>query len=391
MITRNASRPRICMLILNEIIRDGRVLRAAEAAAQDHDVLVIGVDKSNFEFDKSPPLIHDRIRFHWVSLGWTGRIRKGSLGYALRFLTCSRRMYSAAVRFKPDLVHAHEVFTLPIAQLIRLRTGATVIYDAHELYREMSSASSNWWTPLLSRFESFSLPRCDAVIACNRWRSQIMATEYAQIDPPTVIQNLPNPSPFSQSSYYRDRFKEMNSEIRVICLHQGHMQPGHGMETLIAAVARLPKFVGLVFVGGGGQVYIKKLENETCMHDVADRVLFEPPVAHSLLHERVSSADIGIVIYQNVCRNNYYCASNKLYDYMHAGLAVVGADLPPIKEVLDTARVGAVFDPESELSLADAIESVRADLERYKTNAHTASEQHSWTHERVKLIASNLL
>jgi glycosyltransferase involved in cell wall biosynthesis len=119
------------------------------------------------------------------------------------------------------------------------------------------------------------------------------------------------------------------------------------------------------------------------------KVLFVPAVDPSELISFISSADLGVVIYKNNCRNNYYCAPNKLFDYCMARLPMVGCDFPPLRSFKEEYGIIHLFDPEDPNSIADAVNECISDKSVYsqaKRQTETVNTKYNWENECMKLI-----
>lgn len=68
----------------------------------------------------------------------------------------------------------------------------------------------------------------------------------------------------------------------------------------------------------------KKIEN---------RIFIKEAIPQEEVMEATLSADISFIFYQNINLNNYYCASNKLYECLNSGLKIITNDYPGILEV----------------------------------------------------------
>ena len=110
---------------------------------------------------------------------------------------------------------------------------------------------------------------------------------------------------------------------------------------------------------------------------------------HELL-PYTASADIGILLYRNDCRNNYYCAPNKLFEYMMMGLPMIAANYPGLLPLVEGEGVGLCVDPESPQAIAAAVNRLAADpdrRERMRRNGlRLAEERYNWDIESVPLL-----
>lgn len=385
----SSQRPRICMMVTNEVARDSRVIRAASAVNSVYDLLVLGVDKGR------APLEPDKLRASlgfpvaWAPLRFSGKLPRNTLGYAARYAEAAWRLVARCVRFRPNLIHAHDLNTLPMAVAARRLSGGKLVYDAHELYRDQFPKPHSLAQRLSYRFETSAMQDCDGIIACNSYRAEIMLKEYGAPHLPTVVRNVPAFQAPRDSQVLRQFVAAKNPALRRLCLHQGGIQPGRGLEVTVRALPLLPEDVGLVLVGGGGQDYLDKLVKLAQELGMANRFFLHPSVDYAELFELTCSADVGIIIYRNISRNNYYCAPNKLYEYAAAGLPMVGADLPPIRDFFERYGAGETFDTEDEKSLAQAILRILGDPEKcrqYREKGLAAAGELCWENESKILL-----
>lgn len=75
-----------------------------------------------------------------------------------------------------------------------------------------------------------------------------------------------------------------------------------------------------------------------------DHVLFLGWREHHTLTAFYQHADVGLLPFLDTPHVRITMA-NKLFDYMAAGLPVLGSDLPPIRRVLEETRAGLLFPP----------------------------------------------
>jgi len=128
-----------------------------------------------------------------------------------------------------------------------------------------------------------------------------------------------------------------------------------------------------------------KLELESLAGElgVAHRVAFHKPVSQEILWEYTISADIGVALYKNTSRNNYYCAPNKIYDYALVGLPMIASDLPGLQRELGVHQAGLLVDPTDPRAVGLALERLVSDPGLRKSLVSAASEmvRRAWNWE----------
>ena len=104
-------------------------------------------------------------------------------------------------------------------------------------------------------------------------------------------------------------------------------------------------------------------------------------MALDALPSYTASADIGVQPIENTCLNHFTTDSNKLFEYVIAGLPVVASQLPEIGKVVRKHDLGLLVPPGDTEALAEAIRSLVSDPElrlRYRTNAIKAAQTLNW-------------
>jgi glycosyltransferase involved in cell wall biosynthesis len=175
-----------------------------------------------------------------------------------------------------------------------------------------------------------------------------------------------------------------------VVLYQGGLAPGRCLESLATAARLFEANTVLVLVGAASVYSDTVLRPLVERQDLLERVLFLPPVDASEVVSFISTATLGVVTYQNSCRNNYYCAPNKLFDYCMAGVPVVGCDFPPVRRLVREYGLGDLFDPERPDTIADAVNRLLADpaaLARAVAGCGRVAARFYWEAEAVKLHA----
>jgi glycosyltransferase involved in cell wall biosynthesis len=117
--------------------------------------------------------------------------------------------------------------------------------------------------------------------------------------------------------------------------------------------------------------YITQIRRLTQTHKV---YLSLKQVDWQKMPELVSSADIGLALYQNLgeARSEIGHSSNKLAQYLQMGLPVITTDYPSLRDVIDRYQCGAYgTGPDSIEPLAEMIFD---DYERYRANAFRCYE-----------------
>ncbi|MCT7378212.1 glycosyltransferase family 4 protein [Chelativorans salis] len=311
--------------------------------------------------------------------------RIGPVGQAVRLLTRAWAhgiLLARMVAARPHVVHAHDVNTLPTAWIAAVLSRAPLVYDAHEVSTDREGYAG--FRTAVAWLERRLTPRAAAMITTTEARAKFFARAYG-IPRPLVLQNRPR---FAAPG----RTERIRRELQLqkpwpIVLYQGGLQQGRGLERLVDAAARLEKAY-FVFIGGGR--LSPALEDQAKSAGLTERVRFMPTVSLDVLPSYTASADIGVQPLENTCFNHYTTDSNKLFEYMMAGLPVVASDMPEIRRIVDAHGFGMIVPPSDTTALANAIgKLIESEALRrvYAEKARHAASRLNWEEQEQKLVA----
>ncbi len=130
----------------------------------------------------------------------------------------------------------------------------------------------------------------------------------------------------------------------------GRLSPEKNLRMLVKAVIRLSE-ARLILVGSGPEeAELRRLASD------CDRIQFAGSVPNSQIPAILSEAEVFVL------PSRYEGSPKALLEAMACGLAVIGADAPGIREVIQHETDGLLCEP-SEDGLADAIRRALADAE----------------------------
>lgn len=317
-----------------------------------------------------------KARFWWTAL-W------------IRSLTNAIRLAMASMGEPADcLIACDLVSALGALMASRLRRRP-VIYCAFEMEAEQGEPDEARRSALHS-LEALVVPRVDYLVTPNRPRAALYQDRYGTRNEPIVILNCPPTVDVPN----RDRIRAalgLPASTRIVLYH-GAMIPFRALDNLIQSAALFDPDVALVLMGQPGEYFKSVLAPILEQDQLRTRVFTLPFVTPEEVAPFVASADLGVVIYENVNLNNYYCAPMKLYEYLMMRVPFVGSDFPEIADLVREYQVGFTFNPADPVSIAEAVNSYfrkndaeRAEISEALARART---QFSWENEGWKWLTS---
>lgn len=306
-----------------------------------------------------------------------------------RYRQRERRMAEVAKEFHADLYWANDVTSVRAAAAAAKATGTRLAYDIHDVV---------WESPRMPRLqrlqwrlvERTNIRSADAVFTVCEPIARDTAARY-RIPQPGVLLNCPR---IEETSRARDPASSPLNDYRRpterLILFHGGLAPSRGLEQLLSAVAHLPRYCRLVFMGYNK--FRTVLEEQAQRLGVTDRVTFLAAVPPAELPAWLAGADVGTVPYQLVGRNHEYSTPNKLFEYMHAGVPVVVNDLPQVRRIVEEVGFGVVCDCSDPAAIAAAVTDILSDPERYeqmrKRARAAAEDRYNWETQEQTILAA---
>ncbi len=384
------------MLLSNDGFRDARVRREASALAGGGHEVTIFASASDRTAETE---MVGGFRFRRIALR---RNEPALLWNVLLWPWHFAELAHAADReWGFDAVHAHDLDILePARALARIR-GVPLIYDSHELFvdslnqgfsdecgpaRRLARRGVLAWMEAIGRWaERRGYSAAVAHITTNESYRDVLGRRYGPPDP-VPIDNYPPRRELVDSGRLR---RELGiDESRKVILYQGNFTHGRGLDRLIRTLPLLDSEAVVVLIGWG---WIRaELEELAEGIGVNDRVHFVDTVPADQLAEYTAGADVGVMTTDPINLSRRYCTSNKLFEYLMAGLPVVVSDLPENRKVLDAYPAGELIGDLEPGTIAAAINKVLASprLDEMKAQGRRAvEERYNWERERAKLLA----
>jgi glycosyltransferase involved in cell wall biosynthesis len=168
--------------------------------------------------------------------------------------------------------------------------------------------------------------------------------------------------------------------------------PGRGLELFLAAWRQTANPSRLTLLGDIDEPYRAKLL-ERLPIERRDSVTFLPIISPDVLPSLIAQHDIGLALEHDYPMSKSVTISNKILQYLNAGVAVVASDTLGQREVLAHAPGAGLlinlFQTSEFVAKLDEILASRPNLEAMKRAARKAAvDTYSWEHEAPRLIAA---
>lgn len=286
--------------------------------------------------------------------------------FYLRYFLYAYHIAALNLDSRPDIIHAHDLYTLPAAILLARRTGAKVIFDAHEIETERIPPLPAEKKDFIDRLERTLFRETDAIVVCCESSADFYG-ERLQKDRPSVVMNAPVLSTTKEADICAleviDRLR-LEAEAEIIIYTGGVGREARGLHIAAAALAHLPN-AHLIILGPRHPANDEWLMGEASSLGVSDRLHLIPPVSHNEVVDSVKKADVGICLIQDASLSYRYAMPNKLFEMAFAGLPLCVSDLPEMGRFVRELGAGVTVDQTNPRAVAEAIRHLMDHRDQY--------------------------
>jgi len=355
---------RIIISVTNDLVTDQRVYKVSKTLHElGYEILLIGRKLSN-----SLPLKRPYKTYRMKLI-----FNKGFLFYAEYNL----RLFFKLLFTKKDILLSNDLDTLLPNYLISQLQRKKMVYDSHELFTEVPElidrpkVQKSWL-----RIEKSILPKLKNCYTVCQSIADYYNNKYQTNF--KVIRNLPEKKPIKTGKLPFD----LNNEK--IIIYQGTLNIGRGLELMIDTMLLLDNVLFIII--GDGDI-TKRLKKQVAESNLNKKVKFLGKLNPEKLQSITPIADLGISIEEDLGLNYRFALPNKIFDYIQAEIPILVSDLPEMKSVINTYKVGEVITDRNPKKLASQIEyMLQKGKNNYKNNLKTASKELVWENEKEKLI-----
>lgn len=296
-----------------------------------------------------------------------------------------RASYRSLVAWRPDVVHAHDLNTLPAAAAAARRLDVPLVYDSHELWRHRNRHGES--RPVAGLVEAclerWCIRRCAAVITVSDSIADWLTRTYRLTAPVTVLRNVPSAR---RATTAPDLRSMAGLSTERVLLYTGRLTSSRGIEETLAALPLLDPDVHYVLLGYGSPDFVGSVLRLADRHGVRDRVHHVGAVASEQVTAVAGGADVAVLAARETCLSYRYCLPNKLFEAIQAHVPVVASALPDMAALVHAYAVGETVAPGDVAELAATLRTVLGRPEAYASGLESAAADLSWEREEQRLI-----
>ncbi len=400
------SRKKILVLSALHLCRNPRVVKEATTLGQaGYEVTVMTVSSSaRFErmdrelardlpfrritLDLVGPAMATRLR-SFLSRGGTWLARAALEYLSLESPQALGPAYGllAMARGHPaDLTIVHTEIPIWAARSL-IRGGRRVAVDIEDWYSEDLLYADRLSRPLrlLRNVEDFVLNHAVYASATSDSMATALADRY-HCPKPIVIQNTFPLQPRTRLD------RPIGEESRAFIWFSQTVGPGRGLELFLSAWNRTAIPSRVVLLGDVRSGYREQLLASVAA-DRRERIIFLPLVPPDQLPDQLATFDLGLALESHWPLNRDITITNKILQYMNAGLALIATDTAGQTEVIRAAPASGLLVAAHETTqLAKALDALLADRDRLRNcqraSRAAAESRFSWEFDAEVLLAA---
>jgi glycosyltransferase involved in cell wall biosynthesis len=268
------------------------------------------------------------------------------------YLALYLRLLWRGWRTRFDVVHCHDLDTLPLGFVLGKLKQKPVVYDSHESFMDMLEGSVHPAVrAAILRLENYLIRRVDVLITVGEKLRRAFEARGARRT--AVVGNWKALEDYErtdeQNAAVRKRLGVPQGAILISCITQ--LLKNRMIEELVEAAADFPNVYILLAGKGALETQVRQWAAEN------PRVLFPGFVHASEVPAYTCASDVIYCGFDPENPNAAYAAPNKLFEALAAGRPLISPDVGEIGDIIRRGNCGVVTP---DCTVASVREAVRA-------------------------------
>ena len=304
-------------------------------------------------------------------------LKKGQIWLYIKHFWFSWVAAGRISKSKTDVVYCFSIQALLTGVFLKLRnSNVKMVYDSNELFIEcfQNKLKKLIWWPV----QKIGVSYCDLIIHAESNRLTYYLEKHGGRNKRhEVLENFPN---------YKEGVlaKKPLEGARTRVVYFGVLGRDRYTVELVKIFHALPDY-DLDIVGYFAEKDVERDVKHILKTSNKTNVRILPGISYTEMPKLLEDYNIGIALYLNTNVNNYYCAPNKVYDYLMNGLTVIANSYPGLVKVLKGNQTGACIDEVDEACFAKALNEIKMN-NLWDNISDETRYRYSWDNQSVAFL-----
>jgi len=421
---------RIAILVPNACAPDPRVMKQAKhLVLAGFEVKVFCVHKAGLAFHETRDgVIYERFNTRWNNkllfrFGPNGlapgevnitnkQVHKSvlnSIHFPIRILAKfivkhfgPYKLFELAVsnqvkQWKPSLIHAHDLISLPAAVSLANEIGCKSIFDSHELETHRNPPIPWWRSWFIKRLHDKNLKKVDSVITVSDEIASYLQ-ESCKIDLPSVVLNSPeinldSKEPMRLWNGNIAEIQDIRHAVKCnshfpLAVSVGKIAINRGHDIVLKALTMVD--INLVSIGPSDPKVLKELTLLAERLGVTQKWTHLDAIEPENVVRFIRNADFMIYSSIPVTLSYNWGMSNKLFEATLAGLPMVVSDLKTISKFVSDNKLGLCYKSNNVEECAQQMLKLTSDLDSFRPSSKKLDyfiKKYSWPHQMEVVLS----
>ena len=271
------------------------------------------------------------------------------------------KVFRETIKFKPDLIIAHNSIAGLAAILAKKIVHSLVVIDMTDLIFEyLSSYNELSWIPNLQeigeKIENKVIRDSDKIITISKAMKKILLTKGAEYNQVDVVYDGVRLDIFSPREKESINLKhKYSNQAQNIIMHHGVIDPQDQPEIIVDAAKKvINKHPNTMFWLIGHGAAIINIKEKVKRNGLESNFFFSGWIPYEEVPSFISACDVGIVILPNI-RSARIRVTLKGFEYWACEKPIVVSDLPALREIVEPWKTGLFYKPSDPKDLAEKI------------------------------------
>lgn len=283
-----------------------------------------------------------------------------------------------------EILHCHDLDTLPLGLFVAKLKRKPCVFDAHELYSVMVGESvSERIVSFLRWLERALVPKPDLLVTVN----EILASIYREMRARrvVVVMNSPPEEEVVQRDPQSVR-RALGLEGKKVCLYAGVLERSRNLDTLIDVFKDTENGDSVLLLGGHGSLVDHVLRRISG----AKNILFVGWIDAKEMSSYLTASDVVMLLYDPLYHINRIGTATRLLEAMALGVPILASEGSSNAEIVRREGVGLCVKHDDVKEIRKAIQRLLHDTELRESivrNCLRASkEKYSWEVMEMRLL-----